>query len=107
VSEATYSKKIKADLRAKGWTIINLEAVGNGVPDCLCAKKRKVFLLEFKYAGNALNKRQINFKKKNILNIEICYLTKIKNQFNIRAETSFCIFKSRTEVIKFFENEVK
>lgn len=40
--------EIRQALRAAGWTVVDLSAVGRGVPDLLCAKQGRIELVEVK-----------------------------------------------------------
>lgn len=53
--------EIKRALEMAGYSVQELHAVGNGVPDLLAAKLGDTFLVEIKTAKGKLNKAQVDF----------------------------------------------
>ena len=107
MSEQTYSARIKNSLRISGWTVINMESLGNGIPDCLCAKNKHVFLLEFKYNKNKTNERQNIFYFNNVHNIEIFVLRKGEEGLVLFTDKNSHAFKSVKELVEFFERRIQ
>ena len=64
MSEKAYSKTIKKHLRADGFFILDLESLGNGIPDSLLIKKthpNKCCFLEFKTKDGSFTPAQFAF----------------------------------------------
>lgn len=108
MSEKTFSQKIKTALRKEGWTVINLESIGEGVPDCLIAKNKKVFFIEFKFLNNRLTKEQVIFMCNNIRNIDCYILRKKSNSISLSKSSTLLDteLKSTLEVVEFFERRI-
>jgi hypothetical protein len=107
MSEHSYSFRIKDMLRKKGWTVISLETLGRGIPDCLCAKRKRFFLLEFKFEKNKINELQKIFYFDNQINIDIFILRKDDEGLKLFTDTNSYLFKSVKELIDYFERRIR
>jgi hypothetical protein len=71
MSESSFSKRIKNKLRKEGFFVLDLESLGEGIPDCLVIdrKNNKCCFIEFKMENGKLTKAQVIFflKEKGIL----------------------------------------
>lgn len=68
--EHKFGKEISDELAAAGFTVIDMESLGNGVPDRIAFKDGKAFLFETKIESNGLTDHQevwIKTKYKNNL----------------------------------------
>ena len=63
MNEKTFSKRLKNEFKKSGWTVIDMEGIGNGVPDCLVIKKHFYVLLEFKYGTGDPRKQLTQHQK--------------------------------------------
>lgn len=63
-----------------GWTIINMEMLGDGVPDRSITKKGKTFFLEFKIDYNDFTPAQKVWNKKNGKNITVYCIRKFSKE---------------------------
>lgn len=50
-------------LKTEGFSVVDLSAVGGGVPDLLVARNKKTYLIEVKSEKGQLNQMQINFRR--------------------------------------------
>ena len=53
--------QIMRDLRKAGLSVIDLSAVGGGVPDLLVSSRTEMWLMELKTATGRLNQKQLNW----------------------------------------------
>jgi len=55
--------EITQAFRNNGFTVVDLSAVGSGVPDLLVSRNNKTYLVEVKSPTGKLNDLQIDFRK--------------------------------------------
>lgn len=106
MSESTYTKRIKKDFHSSGWTVINLESIGEGTPDFLIAKNKKCFLIEAKFKNRIRETDQIVWDIQNGKNIDISVLRKDKEGLKLTTDKNNYLFKSVKELIDFFERRI-
>jgi hypothetical protein len=111
MSEKSFSKEVKKKLEKKGFFILDLEALGDGIPDCAIIDfmNNKCVFLEFKHKGNSLTIHQRAWMKKNpkanILILEKTSLLKYNlfynrvtmgayEQYQIKIDDVICFLKS-------------
>jgi len=109
MNEKSFSKRLKNEFRKSGWTVIDMEGIGNGVPDCCIIKYNTYALLEFKYgkkeAEEQLTKHQVSWFKKNGMNTRVFIVSEYKRKKYkiIKINRRFPIFcSSLNEIINAF-----
>jgi hypothetical protein len=76
MSEKSFSKRIKKQIREAGFFVLDLESIGEGIPDCLVIKRHvnKCCFIEFKVEAGYLTKAQFVFlateKELNVLIVQ-------------------------------------
>lgn len=112
--ETKFANKVCKAFEKAGWTTINMEALGDGVPDRQISYKYYTFVLEFKREDNWLTPNQeawikkewknnlplfIITKKKNLIEIDrIIYSEKQSNRYSVFVGK----LKNEIEIINYF-----